>query len=136
MKLKQKLYDLLGRHKAKVAEAQSALEGGDLERAEALTTEAQTLSGEIERVKALLAEQERYGGEDPVEEPVQKGITIQTENPEDGYQQAVKAFAQAARERFYSQKAAGSMMQEGVDADGGYTVPEDIVTRIDRKSVV
>ena len=91
MKLKQKLYDLLGRHKAKVAEAQSALEGGDLEKA---------------------------------------GITIQTENPEDGYQQAVKAFAQAARERFYSQKAAGSMMQEGVDADGGYTVPEDIVTKI------
>lgn len=130
MKLKQKLYDLLGRHKAKVAEAQSALEGGDLEKAEALTTEAQSLSGEIERVKALLAEQERYGGEDPVEEPVQKSITIQTEGPEDGYQRAVKAFAQAARERFYAQKAAGSMMQEGVDADGGYTVPEDIVTRI------
>ena len=132
MKLKQKFYDLLGQHKAKVGEAQAAVEAGDLDKAEALTKEAQELSGQIEKVKALIAEQERYGGAEGEEEPApaQKGLHLQQETKEDGYQKAVKSFAQAAREGFPKQKAAGDMMQEGVDPDGGYTVPEDIVTKI------
>lgn len=131
MNLKQKLYDLLGQHKAKVGEAQTAVDAGDLDKAEALTKEAGDLAGQIEKVKALIAEQERYGGEAGEEPmPARKGIQLQPEGGEDGYQTAVKAFAQAAREGFPRQKAAGDMMQEGVDADGGYTVPEDIVTKI------
>ena len=54
MKLKQKLYDLLASHKAKVGEARTAVESGDLDRAEELTREAQDLAGEIEKVKALM----------------------------------------------------------------------------------
>lgn len=134
MNLKQKYYDLLGRHKAKVGEAQAAVEAGDLDKAEALTTEAGDLAGQIEKVKALIAEQERYGGgeeeDDPDAQPARKGLRLQQEGSEDRYQKAVKSFAQAAREGFPRQKAAGDMMQEGVDADGGYTVPDDIVTRI------
>lgn len=134
MKLKQKFYDLLGQHKAKVGEAQAAVEAGDLDKAEALTKDAQELSGQIEKVKALIAEQERYGGAGEGEEepaPAQKGLRLQQDGGgEDGYQKAVKSFAQAAREGFPKQKAAGDMMQEGVDPDGGYTVPEDIVTKI------
>lgn len=43
----------------------------------------------------------------------------------------MKAFAEAARSGFpTARKAAGDMMSEGVDADGGYTVPADIVTKI------
>lgn len=129
MKLKQAYYDKLAAHKAKVDEAQAAVEAGELDKAEALTKEAQDLAGEIEKLKALIAEEERYTGE-PGQEP-QKGFRLQTEDEgEDSYQKAVKSFAQAAREGFPRQKAAGDMMQEGVDADGGYTVPQDIVTRI------
>lgn len=131
MNVKQKLYDLLGQHKAKVGEAQAAMETGELDKAEALTKEAGELAGQIEKVKSLIAEQERFGGSGEGEPaPVQKGITLQQEDGVDGYQKAVKSFAQAAREGFPRQKAAGDMMQEGVDADGGYTVPEDITTRI------
>jgi len=129
MNLKQKCYDLLAQHKTKVGEAQAAVEAGELDKAEALTREAQELAGQIEKVKALIAEQERYSGEPEPQNP-QKGLHLQQEGAEDGYQKAVKAFAQAAREGFPRQKAAGDMMQEGVDQDGGYTVPEDIVTRI------
>ena len=131
MNIKQKLYDLLGQHKAKVGEAQAAVEAGDLDKAEALTKEAGDLAGQIEKVKALIAEQERYGGGGEDEpQPARKGLPLQQEVEESGYQKAVKSFAQAAREGFPRQKAAGDMMQEGVDPDGGYTVPEDIVTKI------
>ena len=41
MNVKQKLYDLLGQHKAKVGEAQAAMEAGELDKAEALTKEAE-----------------------------------------------------------------------------------------------
>ena len=125
MKLKQAYYDKLAAHKAKVGEAQAAVEAGELDKAEALTKAAQDLAGEISKLKALVAEEERYAGE-----PGQ-GFRLQTEGEgEDGYQKAVKSFAQAAREGFPRQKAAGDMMQEGVDADGGYTVPEDIAAKI------
>ena len=98
MNLKQKLYDLLGQHKGKVQEAQKAVEAGELDRAEALTNEAKSLAGEIEKVKALIAEEERYSGSEDGEE-AKKGIRIQQEGDgQDGYQKAVKAFAQAARE--------------------------------------
>ena len=143
MKLKQKYYDLLSQHKAKVGEAQTAVESGDLDKAETLTREAQELSGQIEKVKALIDERERYGGtgEDNGDPAPQKGLHIQQDDGEDGYRKAVKSFAQAAREGFprgaakgglsgTRQKAAGDMMQEGVDPDGGYTVPQDIVNRI------
>lgn len=48
---------------------------------------------------------------------------------EDSYQKAVKALADAARAGFPATKAAGTM-NETTGADGGYTVPEDIVTNI------
>lgn len=138
MNLKQKLYDLLGQHKVKVQEAQKAVEAGELDKAEALTKEAQGLAGEIEKVKALIAEEERYGGSEDGEE-VKKGIHLQQEaDGENSYQKAVKAFAQAAREGFPRAKAETGdttttptgHMREGSDADGGYTVPPDIVTKI------
>lgn len=135
MKLKQAYYDKLAAHKAKVAEARTAAEAGELDRAEELTKEAQSLAGEIEKLKALIAEEERYApprGSGPTDGKEHgKGFRLQQEGEgEDGYAKAVKAFAQAAREGFPRQKAAGDMMQEGVDADGGYTVPQDIVTKI------
>lgn len=108
MNLKQKLYDLLGQHKGKVQEAQKAVEAGELDRAEALTNEAKSLAGEIEKVKALIAEEERYGGSEDGEE-AKKGIRIQQEGDgQDGYQKAVKAFAQAAREGFPGRKPPGT----------------------------
>ena len=48
---------------------------------------------------------------------------------------AEKAFAQAAREGFPKSKASTptvNSLNEGTKEDGGYTVPEDIVTRVER----
>lgn len=132
MNLKQKYYDLLGLHKAKVGEAQAAVEAGELDKAETLTGEARSLADQIGKVKALIAEQERFGGSggDEGDPASQKDLHLRQEGVEDGYQKAVKSFAQAAREGFPRQKAAGDMVQEDVDPDGGYTVPQDIVAKI------
>ena len=95
MKLKQAYYDKLAAHKAKVAEARTAAEAGELDRAEELTKEAQSLAGEIEKLKALIAEEERYApprGSGPTDGKEHgKGFRLQQEGEgEDGYAQAVK----------------------------------------------
>lgn len=95
-----------------------------------LKAEAQTLldSGSIADARAKLEEAKQ----------MQAAITLQMELDEaekqemekKGNQQkttdAVKAFAKAARTGFYNS------MSEGAGADGGYAVPEDIQTRINK----
>jgi len=123
---KQKLYELKN-DRAKALETASALlEEGKLEEHNSEMEKVKGFNAQIEAVEKLLQEAERFAGQpgsQPGLEPPGQG--------EGGYQEAVKAFAQAARAGFPKvQKAAGDMMQEGVEADGGYTVPSDIVTRI------
>jgi len=125
---KQTLYQL----KADRAEALKAAEGAMAEnRMEDYEAEMEKIKGfnvQIDQVEKLLAERERFGPEDPEHNPATPGV--EPENELKGYDAAVKSFAAAARAGFPRTKAAGDMMQEGVDADGGYTVPADIVTRI------
>ena len=132
MNLKQKKYDLMNTRKGLLDEAKAILmKDGQTEDYTAKMAEVDKLNSQIEAVDALIAQEEKsFGGCDPAPEGSLKGGALGSGTEETGYQKAVKAFAAAARAGFPTQKAAGDMMQEGVNADGGYAVPEDIVTAI------
>lgn len=99
----------------KSAEAQSLLsgEGKDVNKAAACLDEAEALEKEkscLERIQ----KQEKSAVSDAADKT--------------GADQAEKAFADAARKGFKVDKT----MNEGTPADGGYTVPEDIRTRVEQ----
>lgn len=125
---KQKLYQLKSDRAEAVKAAEAALESGNMTEHEAQMEKVKGFNTQIEATEAILAEKARFGGEGergPGDPKLEKGTGEPT-----GYEKAVKSFADAARKGFRVEKAAGDFMQEGVDADGGYTVPQDIVTRI------
>lgn len=135
MKLKERIYDMKNTRRTHLDTAKALALEGKLEDEGYKTALAQVekLNGQIKALEELLA-QEELGG-DPAEDPTaksMKGVAAQggAQDPAGTRQpkNSVKAFADAARAGF---KAAGDMSQEGVDADGGYTVPEDIVTRVE-----
>ena len=135
MTLKERIYDLKNTRKTHLDTAKAlALEGKlEDEGYKTALVQVEKLNGQIKALEELLAQEELGGdpGQDPTAKGM-KGVAAQggaqdpagTRQP----QNSVKAFADAARNGF---KAAGDMGQEGVDADGGYTVPEDIVTRVE-----
>lgn len=121
MNIKQKIYDLKNDRAQLLQEAETLLEAKQLDDWQGKMAQVQEVNRAIGACEQQLAEGDRFGA------PVGKAGL---EGGEDAYGQAVKRFAEAARKNFRVEKAAGDMMQEGVDADGGYTVPEDIVTKI------
>lgn len=125
---KQKLYTLKDERNQALEAADAALDAGNLEEYDARLEEIKGYNAQIESVEKLLLEQERFAGQDPTAGVGDPGL--EQEGRDDGYTKAVKSFAAAARSGFRVAKAAGDMMQEGVEADGGFTVPQDIVTRI------
>lgn len=130
MNLKQKKYDLMNKRKGLLDEAKEILmQDGKTEAYTAKMAEVDNLNGQIEAVDALIAQEEKSFGVAGSGADL-KGGALASGAGESGYQKAVKAFAAAARAGFPTNKGAGDMMQEGVVADGGYTVPEDIVTAI------
>ena len=112
---KQKLYTLKDARNQVLEAADAALDAGNMEEYEAKLAEAKGYNTQIESVEKLLREQERFAGQ----EPPAGNPGLEREGQEDGYAKAVKRFADAARSGFRVAKAAGDMMQEGVDADGG-----------------
>ena len=88
-------------------------EGKDLAKAEALLDEIDELKKELK-----IAERAAEAAKAAVPEGAQGKTAGEPEKVD-----AVKAFADAARHGFKS-------MNEGTPADGGYTVPEDIVTQV------
>ena len=122
---KQTLYQLKSDRAEALAAAEAAMAGERMEDYEAEMARVKGFNGQIDSVEKLLAERDRFGQQEP------EGAPVPEQEPEaKGYTAAVKAFAAAAREGFPRVKAAGEMMSEGTDADGGYTVPKDIVTKI------
>lgn len=127
---KEMLYQLKADRAEALEAAEKALNEDRMEDHTAKMAEVEAFNAKIEAVEKTLAEQERFGGgpEDPKEKGAAPGVEPEPEVK--GYEAAVKSFAAAARTGFRVDKAAGDFLQEGVDADGGYTVPEDIVTKI------
>lgn len=122
---KQTLYQLKADRAEALNAAEAAMAENRMNDYDAEMEKVKDFNQQIDRVEKLLEEQERF--ESPEENPA-PGVEKEPELK--GYDAAVKSFAAAARAGFPKTKAAGDMMQEGVDADGGYTVPSDIVTRI------
>ena len=130
MSIKSKLLELKNTRAGLIREAETALESGDMETHKAKMDAVKGCNDQIQAAEDLMAEQERYGlpeekGADPKPGDAQRALT--------GYQKAVKALANAARNGFRVNKTQGDNLSEGEAADGGYTVPEDIVTKIEER---
>lgn len=115
------LQELLNQINAKKLEVKNLAEQGKIE-------EAKTAKEE------LVMLQEQYNILKDVIENEQSGMTNGTANAvgmkevtADNVVDAVHDFAEAARHGFYT-----NTMTEGTKADGGYTVPEDIQTKINQ----
>jgi HK97 family phage major capsid protein len=124
MNLKQKLLELKNSRYLAVEAAEQALTDENTEEYDKQMELVKGFNTQIEQVETTLAEKERFAGGGEPGPGVTKG------EGESDYDKAVKSFASAARTGFRVTKEAGDMMQSGVDADGGYTIPPDIVTRI------
>lgn len=124
---KQTLYQLKADRAESLTAAEAAMTEGRMEDYEAEMGKVKGFNEQIDRVEKLLAERERFSAPGPEHTPAPG---VEQENELKGYDAAVKSFAAAARAGFPKAKAAGDFMSEGVDADGGYTVPSDIVTKI------
>lgn len=124
---KQTLYQLKSDRAKALEEAETALNEERMEDHTAKMAEVEGFNARIAAVEKTLAERERFLA--PESETADVPHSEQ-EPASKGYDAAVKSFAAAARAGFPVSKAAGDLMSEGVNDDGGYTVPSDIVTKI------
>ena len=116
--MNKKLLELLNQINAKKAEVQNLAEAGNIEAAQSAKDELIAMQNKFNLLKDVL---------DPdVLEPADMTLAAAPVlTPVEPKNDSVSEFANAARQRF---RNAG--MKEGTPADGGYTVPEDIQTRI------
>ena len=114
------IQDLINAKNAKLEEAKKLVADGKLDEAKKLTDEAQELQNQIDALKAIdgLGEQGQFAN---AAAPVEVLAAGEGEIKDD----AVHEFADAARHGFRN-------MSEGTPAEGGYTVPEDIQTQINK----
>lgn len=114
------IQDLINEKNAKLEEAKKLVADGKLDEAKKLTDEAQELQNQIDALKAIdaLGEQGQFAN---AAAPVEVLAAGEGEIEND----AVHEFADAARHGFRN-------MSEGTPAEGGYTVPKDIQTQINK----
>lgn len=115
--MNKKMREILAKIQEKTAQAKAFMTEGenkDVAKANAIMDEVDTLKAEYETEKRIY---EAEKAEVPAEEIV--------ENKKN--ETAVSKFAKAVRDII-----AGKRLVEGVDADGGYTVPEDIQTTVNK----
>lgn len=115
--MNKKLLELLDKINAKKEEVKNLVDAEKLEDAQAAKEELKNLQKQFDLLKDL---------EDEDLAAIQQKVTKGTVKPAGEDKDSVKAFADAARQGFRMTNA----MNEGTPADGGYTVPEDIQTRI------
>lgn len=112
--MRKNVIALLNAINAKKAEVQAFVEADQIEEAKVAKDELQKLQNKFDLIKDI---------EDPelVNNAVPAGAV-----PAEPAQDSVHAFAEAARHHFKN------TMTEGTNSDGGYTVPQDIRTRINK----
>ena len=115
--MNKKMRELLAQIEEKTTKAKVYLEDGDAEKANASLDEAQKLKEQYEAEKRL------YEMTKETNTPSDEELEAQKEQKQEISSE--KAFADAARRGFKA------TMTEGTNADGGYTVPEDIRTRVE-----
>lgn len=117
--MNKKMRELMAQIQAKTAEAKSFMDGEnkDVNKANEILAEIDVLKGEYETAKRL------YEMEKEINTPDEKEVEEKAKKSEE--KDATAKFAEDARNGFRTKS-----MNEGAGADGGYTVPEDIQTRI------
>lgn len=118
--MNKKMRELLAKIQEKTLQAKAFMEGEnkDVEKASTLMSEVEGLQKEYETEKAIY-ETEKMTGAQSVTSPVEPKAQ------EKEVMDEVAKFAKAVRQ--FIKKG----LVEGVDEDGGYTVPEDVSTRIE-----
>ncbi len=116
--MNKRMREIMAQIQVKTAEAKSFMEGEnkDVNKANEILGEIDALKAEYETAKRLY-EMEKETNTPDVE-------TIQAQKKEKDQVDAIAKFAEDARNGFKKS------MNEGAGAEGGYTVPEDIQTRI------
>lgn len=134
MTTREEIYDLKNKRKEAIDAAKDLAQKGEhkSEAYRALKEQIEGYNEALTEKEYLLAEEEKSFGEADAPGGVRAVAHSGDGEGADSCAKAVKAFAQAARDGFRLDKTAGDKLSEGVDADGGYTVPEDIVNRIIR----
>lgn len=120
--MNKKMRELLSKIQEKTAQAKAFMAEGenkDIKHAEALMDEVASLQKEYEIEKRIYETEKANGSQDATVKVSDTAKGEKTENSE-------AKFAKAVRE-LVSRKG----LTEGVDEDGGYTVPEDISTKIE-----
>ena len=116
--MNKKMREIMAKIQSKTAEAKSFMAEGenkDVAKATALMDEVDTLRAEYETEKRIFESEKSDNA--PADDQVQ------TKTVED----ATAKFAKAVRDII-----AGKGLVESVDADGGYTVPEDVQTKVNK----
>lgn len=124
--MNKKMRDLLSKIEAKQNLAKGYMEGEnkDVEKAKAILDEIKALKEEYEVEKAIFESEKETN---QLSEEDAKEVVKEIDNKkEDKKEDSTKAFAKAVR------SMVDKTMTEGVAVDGGYTVPEDIQTKIQR----
>ena len=119
--MNKKMRELLAKIQEKTLQAKAFMEGEnkDVEKANALMDEVDALQKEFETEKRVYEAEKLAGGQNATTPVESTGQEKETEVS------AVAKFAKAVRQ--FIKKG----LVEGVDADGGYTVPEDVSTRVE-----
>ncbi len=128
--LRAYLIDLKAQRATAIGAAKELVLAGklDTEEYKAANGKIDELTRQVDEVEALVAKDE--GGKPAPDGQVRAGMAAASTGEASGHAKAVKALADAARRGFAVEKAQGDMLQEAEDADGGYTVPEDIVNDV------
>ena len=122
--MNKKMREILAKIQEKTLQAKAFMDGEnkDVEKATGLMDEVDALQKEYETEKRLFEAEKMTGAQSattPVEDPAQP--------KEKEVEDAVAKFAKAVRSIIQ-----GKGLVEGVDEDGGYTVPEDVQTTINK----
>lgn len=120
--MNKKLQELLNQINAKKAEVKNLVDENKIAEAKAAKEELKNLQEQFD----LLKDVEDPDGDGTVTAPINSVVVEKP--PVEGKNNAVAEFAAAARRGF--KNVAATPMSEGTPSDGGYTVPEDIQTRI------
>lgn len=123
--MNKKMRELLAKIQEKTVLAKAFMDGEtkDIEKANTLMDEVDSLQKEYETEKRVYEIEKRNGSQEATAPVVP--VAQEKDAPK---VDAVTKFGQDAKSGFRLNKAG---MNEGTPADGGYTVPEDIVTRIE-----
>lgn len=125
--MNKKMRELLAKIENKQNLAKGYMEGEnkDVAKAREILEEIKSLKEEYEVEKAIF-ESEKETNKLNEEETKEVAKTIEKQKEDEGKEDTTKAFAKAVK------TMVNKTLNEGVAESGGYTVPEDIVTKVER----